>query len=323
MKKKILILGVTGQDGSLLAESLVKKNLLVYGLMRKASNRNYSNIESLISKKNFKILHGDLLDTFSIERIIKSINPNEIYNFADQDHVRWSYEIPAYSFNITAFSVLRILEIIKNTNKKIKFFQPFTSNMYGNISKNKLNEKENFSPLSIYALSKASAFHICEYYKNVFNLKIYGAIFFNHESERRTDEYVTRKITKSVARIFYNKQKKLYLGDINAKIDWGYARDYVDAAYKLTQLKKPDYFVIGSGKTCSIKYFVKKSFDHVGLDYKKYVLIDKKLFRKSKTKTLVADTSKAKRTFNFKIKTNINKIISLMMDNDLKLEKND
>jgi len=323
MKKKILILGVTGQDGSLLAESLVKKNLLVYGLMRKASNRNYSNIESLISKKNFKILHGDLLDTFSIERIIKSINPNEIYNFADQDHVRWSYEIPAYSFNITAFSVLRILEIIKNTNKKIKFFQPFTSNMYGNISKNKLNEKENFSPLSIYALSKASAFHICEYYKNVFNLKIYGAIFFNHESERRTDEYVTRKITKSVARIFYNKQKKLYLGDINAKIDWGYARDYVDAAYRLTQLKKPDYFVIGSGKTCSIKYFVKKSFDHVGLDYKKYVLIDKKLFRKSKTKTLVADTSKAKRTFNFKIKTNINKIISLMMDNDLKLEKND
>ena len=323
MKKKILILGVTGQDGSLLAESLVKKNLLVYGLMRKASNRNYSNIESLISKKNFKILHGDLLDTFSIERIIKSINPNEIYNFADQDHVRWSYEIPAYSFNITAFSVLRILEIIKNTNKKIKFFQPFTSNMYGNISKNKLNEKENFSPLSIYALSKASAFHICEYYKNVFNLKIYGAIFFNHESERRTDEYVTRKITKSVARIFYNKQKKLYLGDINAKIDWGYARDYVDAAYRLTQLKKKNYFVIGSGKTCSIKYFVKKSFDHVGLDYKKYVLIDKKLFRKSKTKTLVADTSKAKRTFNFKIKTNINKIISLMMDNDLKLKKND
>jgi GDPmannose 4,6-dehydratase len=322
MKKKVLIFGVSGQDGSLLAEHLTsKKDILVYGLLRKSSNRNYSNLKKFINKKNFKIVNGDILDIFSIERIIKETRPNEIYNFADQDHVKWSYQIPSYSFDVTAFSVLKILESIKNIDNKIKYFQPFTSNMFGDISKNKLNEKEKFAPLSIYALSKASAFHICEFYKNIFKLRIYGAIFFNHESERRTHEYVTRKITKAVARIFHNKQKKLYLGDINTKIDWGYAGDYVQAAYKLTQLKNPDYYVIGTGKAYSIKYFVKKAFEYVGLDYKKYVFIDKKLIRKNKNKTLVADTKKAKKHFNFKIKTNINDLIKLMVKNDLNFEK--
>jgi len=323
MKKKVLIFGVSGQDGSLLAEHLTsKKDILVYGLLRKSSNRNYSNLKKFINKKNFKIVNGDILDIFSIVRIIKETRPNEIYNFADQDHVKWSYQIPSYSFDVTAFSVLKILESIKNIDNKIKYFQPFTSNMFGDISKNKLNEKEKFAPLSIYALSKASAFHICEFYKNIFKLRIYGAIFFNHESERRTQEYVTRKITKAVARIFHNKQKKLYLGDINTKIDWGYAGDYVQAAYKLTQLKNPDYYVIGTGKAYSIKYFVKKAFEYVGLDYKKYVFIDKKLIRKNKNKTLVADTKKAKKHFNFKIKTNINDLIKLMVKNDLNFEKN-
>tara|TARA_B100000767_G_C19672747_1_gene496002 strand:- start:106 stop:1083 length:978 start_codon:yes stop_codon:yes gene_type:complete len=323
MKKKILILGISGQDGSLLAEHLIdKKNIVVFGLLRKSSNRNYKNLKNFINKKNFKIVNGDILDIFSIERILKEVQPDEIYNFADQDHVRWSYQIPSYSFDVTAFSVLKILETIKNYSKKTKYFQPFTSNMFGNISKGKLNENEKFAPLSIYALSKASAFHICEYYKNVFNLRIYGGIFFNHESERRTPEYVTRKITQSVARIYYKKQKKLYLGDINTKIDWGYARDYVEAAHKLMQLKKPDFFVIGSGKATSIKYFVKKAFAHVGLNYEKYVFIDKKLLRKNKNKTLVADTRKAKKFFNFSVKTNINDLIKIMMDNDLKIEKN-
>jgi len=322
MKKKILILGISGQDGSLLAEYLLnKKNIYVYGLIRKSSNRNYQNLKNFINSKNFKIVNGDLLDTFSIENIIKNVKPNEIYNFADQDHVRWSYQIPSYSFDVTAGSVLKILEIIKNNDRKIKFFQPFTSNMFGNLAKKKLNENEKFAPLSIYALSKASAFHICEFYKKVHKLKIYGGIFFNHESERRTPEYVTRKITKAATRIFYKKQKFLYLGDINTKIDWGYARDYVEAAYKMMQLKNPDFFVIGSGKATSIKYFAKKAFDYVGLNYTKYIRIDKKLFRKNKNKILIADTKKAKKSFNFKIKTNIDKLIKIMMGNDLKIEK--
>lgn len=305
MKKKILILGVTGQDGSLLAEFLINKNYLVYGLIRKSSNRNLDNLKTIINHKNFKLVQGDILDIFSIEKIIKQIKPNEIYNFADQDHVSWSYQIPTYSFDVTAFSVLKILELIKNIDKKIKFFQPFTSNMFGNISRNSLKEDEKFAPLSIYALSKTSAFYICEFYKKIFKLKIYGAIFFNHESERRTSEYVTRKITKAVSRIYYKKQKKLYLGDLSAKIDWGYARDYVEASYNIMQLKKPDYFVIGTGKAYSIEYFVKKCFSHVGLDYKKYVFFDKKLLRKTKNKTLVANTNKAKKIFKFRIKTPI------------------
>ena len=321
MKKTVLILGVTGQDGSLIAELLCKKNISVYGLIRKSSNRNYDNLKKVLNLKNFKLINGDMLDILSIENAIKKVKPNEIYNFADQDHVRWSYQIPSYSFTITALSVLNILEVIKNYNKKIKFFQPFTSNMYGNISKNKLNENEKFAPMSIYALSKASAHHICEFYKNVFNLRIYGAIFFNHESERRTTEYVTRKITKAVARIYYKKQKKLYLGDIKGKIDWGYARDYVEAAYNMMQLKNPNFFVIGSGKSNSIEYFAKKAFSYVGLNYKKYVEVDKNLIRKAKNKTLVADTKKAKKYFNFKIKTDLNNLIKIMMDNDLKIEQ--
>ena len=159
-------------------------------------------------------------------------------------------------------------------------------------------------------------------YRKIYNLKIYNAIFYNHESEIRPEEYVTRKITKSVARIYYGKQKKIELGDIRAKIDWGYAKDYVEAAYNIMQLKNPDYFNIGSGKSYSVEYFLKKSFNYVGLDYKKYLIVNKKLLRPSKNATLVADTSKAKKTFNYKNKTNINKLISIMMENDLKIEKN-
>ena len=264
--------------------------------------------------------HGDLLDFASLERIIKKVKPHEIYNFADQDHVRWSFDIPLYSLNVTANSVLKILEIIKNDSPKSKFFQPFSSNMFGSSKSKKQNESEKFSPLSIYALGKTTAFQACEMYRKIYGLKIYGAIFYNHESEIRPEEYVTRKITKAVARIYYGKQKELILGDIKAKIDWGYAGDYVEAAHKIVQLSKPDVFVIASGKSYSVEYFTKKCFEYVGLNYKNYLKVNKKLLRKSKTVSLIGDTSKAKKTFNFKIKTNLDKIISIMMSNDLKIE---
>jgi len=321
MKKKILILGVTGQDGSLLADYLVEKKYQVFGLIRKSSNRNYDNLKKVINKKNFNLLKGDLLDHISIENIIRKIKPHEIYNFADQDHVRWSSQIPSYSFDITAKSVFNILNLIKIHSPKSKYFQPFSSNMYGDTKKIKINEKDTFSPLSVYALSKVTAFYICEYFKRVHDLKIYGAIFFNHESERRTSEYVSRKITKSAVKIFLKKQKKLFLGDISSKIDWGYAKDYVIAAHKMMQMKKPDFFVIGTGKAHSIQYFARKSFEFLGLNYKKYLKIDKKLIRKIKNKTLVADNKKAKKTFKFKIITDLDKLIKIMIQNDLKIEK--
>mgnify|MGYP001157277104 FL=1 len=321
-KKKILILGATGQDGSFMAKFLLNKNFRVHGLVRKSATGNMSNINELLNNKNFTIHHGDLLDLISIEKIIKEVKPNEIYNFADQDHVRWSFEIPSYSFDVTAGSVVKILELIKNFSPHTKFFQPFSSNIFAESKKKKQNEKEHFSPLSIYALGKVTAFYACQMYRKVHGLKVYGAIFYNHESEIRHEEYVTRKITKSVARIFYGKQKKLYLGDIKTRIDWGYAGDYVKAAYKIMQLPKPEVFVIGSGKGYTVEYFAKKCFQYVGLNYKKYLRVDKKLFRPSKTVSLIANASKAKKAFNFKIETNIDKIVSLMMDSDLKIAIN-
>ena len=319
-RKKILILGVTGQDGSFMAKLMHSKNHSVHGLVRKSSTGNLINIKNLINKKNFFLHHGDLLDTLSIERIIKDLKPDEIYNFADQDHVRWSFEIPWYSFDVTGNSVIKLLEIIKNYSPKSKFFQPFSSNMFGNSSKKKQNESEIFSPLSIYALGKVSAYYACQMYRDVYGLKIYGAIFYNHESEVRPEEYVTRKITKAVARIYYGKQKKLFLGDIKAKIDWGYAKDYVETAHKIMQLANPDVFVIASGKSHTVEYFAKKCFQYVGLNYKKYLRINKKLLRKSKTVSLIGDTYKAKKRFNFKNKTNLDELIAVMMNNDLKIE---
>jgi GDPmannose 4,6-dehydratase len=320
MKKKILVLGATGQDGSLICKFLVDKKFEVYGLARKSATGNLNNLKDLLNRKNFIICHGDLLDLISIEKLIREIKPHEIYNFADQDHVRWSFEIPSYSFDVTGSSVVKILEIIKNHSPKSKFFQPLSSNIFGGSKNKKQNENEQFSPLSIYALGKVTAFHACEMYKKIYNLKIYNAIYYNHESEVRPEEYVTRKITKSVAKIYHGKQKKIQLGDIKAKIDWGYAKDYVEVAYKIMQLKNPDFFVIGSGKSFSVEYFLKKSFEYVGLNYKNYLIINKKLLRRSKTATLVANTSKAKKIFNYKSKTNIDKIISIMMENDLKIE---
>ncbi len=322
IKKTALVLGVTGQDGSFMAKLLLKKNYLVHGFIRKSATGNLRNISDIINNKKFIIHHGDLLDFISIINVISKTKPHEIYNFADQDHVRWSFELPSYSFGVTGSSIINVLETIKKYSHKSKYFQPLTSNMFGNSKNKKQNENEPFSPLSIYALGKTTAYYACKLYRDVFGLKIYGAIFYNHESELRSEEYVTRKITKSVARIFYGKQKKLVLGDLKTKVDWGYAKDYVEVAHKILQQKKPDFFVIATGKQHSIEYFVKKCFSYVGLDYKKYVIIDKKLFRPSKTATLVGNTNKAKKFLKYKVKTNLDELISIMMENDLNIEKN-
>ena len=320
--RKALVLGATGQGGSLMSKYLLDKGHYVYGLVRKSATGNLENIKKILKNKRFKVIHGDLLDTISLQDTIKKIKPDEIYNFADQDHVRWSFQIPTYSFQVTGAAVINILEIIKNITPKTKYFQPLSSNMYAGSKKSKQNENEIFSPRSIYGLGKVSAYYACKMYKEVFDLNICGAIFYNHESEIRPEEYVTRKITKAVARIYYKKQKKISLGNIDSKIDWGYAEDYVEAAYRIMQLNNPDYFIIGSGESHSVEYFLKKSFEYVGLNYKKYLVVNKKLLRPSKNVTLVADTTKARKTFNYKSKTNLDKLISIMMENDLKIEKN-
>ena len=321
-RKKVLILGVTGQDGSFMAKFLLKKKYIVHGLVRKSATGNLKNISDIIKNKSFIIEHGDLLDTISLTKIISKIRPDEIYNFADQDHVRWSFELPSYSFAVTGSSVINLLEIIKKYSNRSKYFQPLSSNMFAGSKKSKQDEKEPLTPVSVYGLGKVTAFHACKLYRDIFKLKIYGAIFYNHESEIRPEEYVTRKITKAVARIFYGKQKFLELGDVSAKIDWGYAKDYVESSYQIMQQKKPDFFIIASGRKYSVLDFVKKSFNYVGINYKKHLKINKKLFRPSRTVSLVGNTNKAKKIFKFKSKTNLDQLISIMMENDLNKEKN-
>ena len=321
-KKKALILGVTGQDGSYISEFLLKKNYIVHGMVRKSATTNTSNIDHLLNdkkilNKKFFIHKGDLLDPVSIIRLINIIKPNEIYNFADQDHVGWSYEIPIYSFNVTTLSVLQIFEFLKMQKVSIKYFQPVSSNMFGLSNKKFFNENSNLSPGSVYALAKSSVFLAAKMYTKIHRLFICGAIFFNHESPRRSKEYVTKKIVTDVCSIYYGKKNFLYLGDIKAKIDWGYAKDYVEVAWKIMQQKKPDFYIIGSGKNVSVRKFAEECFKYLGLDFKKYLKVDKKLLRPSKTVTLRANIGKAKKILNYKNKTDIKKLIKIMMENEL------
>tara|TARA_Y100000992_G_scaffold7489_1_gene4827 strand:+ start:124 stop:1107 length:984 start_codon:yes stop_codon:yes gene_type:complete len=322
MKKKAIILGVTGQDGSYMAELLLKKNYSVHGIYRKSATSNTKNINNLLNNskifnKKFFLHKGDLIDPISIFRIISLIKPDEIYNFADQDHVGWSYEIPIYSFNVTTLSVIQIFEFLKLNGKKIKFFQPLSSNMFGLSNEKSLSENSKLSPSSVYALAKSSTYLAAKMYSKINNSFICGAIYFNHESPRRSEEYVTKKIVRSVCEIFKKKRKYIYLGDISAKIDWGYAKEYVEIAWKIMQQKKPEFFIIGTGTTTSVKEFMIQCFRYVGLNYKNYLKIDKKLLRPSKTLTLRANTSKAKSKINFKIKTKIKDLIKIMMDHEL------
>jgi GDPmannose 4,6-dehydratase len=318
MKKKIaLVLGCTGQDGSYCAELLLSKKYRVYGLIRKTATDNTINIKHILANKNFTLVKGDLVDSHSINTLIHKIKPNEIYNYADQDHVGWSSIVPEYSFLVTVISNLKIFEFIKENKLPIKYFVPLSSNIFGSSKTKKQNEKSLLNPTSIYGIAKTSLYHVCNYYRSTYNLKIYNSIFYNHESPRRSEEYVTKKIVKKACSIKINNDKKLELGDINIKIDWGYAKDYVEAAWQIMQLKDPDIFIISSGKLTSVKNFCKLVFDYLKLDYKKYLKINKKFIRPSKTSNLFGDFSKAGRVFNYKPKTDIKKLVKIMVDDEL------
>ncbi len=319
--KKALILGVTGQDGSYTAELLLRKKYKVFGLFRKSATGNKKNLVEIIKNKNFNLVQGDITDPISLNYIIDKCKPDEIYNFADQDHVGWSYSIPSYSIRVTALSVIDILEIIKHKKKKIKYFQPISSNIFGLTNTKKQNEKTPYNPNSIYALAKTTAIYACKMYHRIYNVHACGAIFYNHESPRRTSEYVSKKIIEQSVEIYMKKRKYLYLGDVNAKIDWGYSKEYVEAAWKIVQQKNPDFYVIASGKQNSVKDFVLLCFKKLGLKYENHVRIDKKLLRPSKTSSLVGDIKKAKNILKFNPKTNIKKLIDIMIDSELKKYK--
>lgn len=322
IKKSAIIFGCTGQDGSYLTEYLLTLNYKVYGIVRKTSSNLFINIQHLLDNKKYKNqLHlekGDLLDPLSVSRLIDTINPDEIYNLADQDHVAWSHAIPYYSFQVTSASLLNILETIRYRNKKIKYFHPCSSNMFGKTTTKFQNEHTKFNPQSPYAIAKTTAFYTMRYYRETYGLFASTAIFYNHESPRRTADYVSRKITSSVVKIIEKKLKHLELGDISAKIDWGFSKEYVIAAHKILQLKTPTDLIIGTGKEYSVEEFARDAFKYVGLEYKNFIKINKKFIRPAKNSPLFADISKAKKLINFKPKIYKNKLVQLMMDAELK-----
>ena len=324
--KKALIFGVTGQDGSYLADILLEKGYEVHGLYRKSSTGNTTNIKHLIENPgifniNFFLHRGDLADPTSIYRVINEVSPDEIYNEADQDHVRWSYDMVGYSSDITGAAVARILEIIRQINPKIRFFQPCTSNMFGISSSKVQNESTLFNPQSPYAIGKTFAYFMTRYYREAFGMHASSAILFNHESPRRTPEYVTRKITQTVARIVLGKQKDLVLGDMTAKIDWGYAREYMEAAWVMLQQDVPDDYIIATGEIHSVEEFVIEAFRYVNLNPNNYVKTSSEFMRATKTSALIGDSSKAKKTFGFDPKVRFSDLIKLMIDEDIANEQ--
>lgn len=315
-----LILGINGQDGSFLAEILLEKGYKVHGLVRRTAKDNLQNINHIIN--DIDLHYGDLNDPVSIQKAINLSKPKEIYNEADQDHAGISFDIPSYNFDVTGSAVGRILEIIKNTNVNIKFFQPVTSNMFGSVKICPQNEETPFYPLNPYACAKVFAYHVCRMYRKNYSMFISTATFYNHESERRTENYVTRKITKAAARISLGLQNELVLGDITAKIDWGYAKEYMQAAWQIMQLSKPSDYIIGTGVETSVKEFVIKTFKYLNLDYRKYLTTSKKFIRPARNLSLIADISKAKKEFGFEPKTNVDDLVKIMVDHDIQREKN-
>ena len=315
-----LILGINGQDGSFLAEILLEKGYKVHGLVRRTAKDNLQNINHIIN--DIDLHYGDLNDPVSIQKAINLSKPKEIYNEADQDHAGISFDIPSYNFDVTGSAVGRILEIIKNKNVNIKFFQPVTSNMFGSVKICPQNEETPFYPLNPYACAKVFAYHVCRMYRKNYSMFISTATFYNHESERRTENYVTRKITKAAARISLGLQNELVLGDITAKIDWGYAKEYMQAAWQIMQLSKPSDYIIGTGVETSVKEFVIKTFKYLNLDYRKYLTTSKKFIRPARNLSLIADISKAKKEFGFEPKTNVDDLVKIMVDHDIQREKN-
>ena len=263
--KKALILGVTGQDGSYLADLLLEKGYEVHGMVRRSATGNTRNIEHILANPavfnhTFFVCRGDLTDPTSLYRIISTVQPDEIYNEADQDHVSWSYDMVGFSADVTGAAVGRILEIIRQINPRIRYFQPCTSNMYGKVTSERQTEATPFNPQSPYACAKTLAYYFTRYYRESFGIFACTAILFNHESPRRTPEYVTRKITQSVARISCGKLSKLNLGDMSARLDWGFAGEYMEAAWTMLQHATPDDYVIATGEAHSVEEFVNEAF---------------------------------------------------------------
>jgi len=321
--KTAIITGVNGQDGSYLAELLLEKNYKVIGLVRRSSmeDKKFYNIEHLLSYPNFIIEHGDLTDASSIWRAIQHHKPDEFYNLAAQSHVGISFETPESTLSINATGVLNCLEAIRNLKPDIKFYQASTSEMFGDNISAPQNENTILSPVSPYACSKVFAHNLVINYRKAYNIFACSGILFNHESPRRGEQFVTRKITKAAVRIKLGLQTELRLGNLDAKRDWGYAKEYVEAMWLMLQQDKPDDYVIGTGKTRTILDFINCVSEIAGYNLMDYVVIDEKYKRPSEVPLLLADANKAMNVLGWNPKTSLKELAELMYNSDLDKEK--
>ena len=324
MAKKALITGITGQDGSYLAEMLLAKGDEVHGIIRRASTFNTGRLEPIYadphSGKSRLFLHyGDLSDASALARLIGKVQPDEIYNLAAQSHVRVSFDSPEYTTDITATGTVRLLEAIREVGIKPRFYQASSSEMFGKVQQVPQTETTPFYPRSPYGCAKVYAHWITVNYRESYGLHASNGILFNHESPRRGETFVTRKITRAVAHIRAGLQAKLYLGNLDAKRDWGYAKEYVEAMWLMLQQDQPDDYVIATQETHSIREFLEVAFGHVGLDWRKHVEIDPRYYRPAEVDLLMGDYSKAKRKLGWEPKTRFAELARLMVEADIKL----
>jgi GDPmannose 4,6-dehydratase len=326
MSKRALITGITGQDGSFLTELLLQKDYEVYGIIRRSSSFNTSRIDHLYQDPHeagtrLRLVFGDLNDSSSLNTIIRQTKPDEIYNLGAQSHVRVSFDVPEYTAEVTALGTVRLLEAIREIGIQPKFYQASSSELFGKTLETPQSETTPFYPRSPYGCAKAYAYHITVNYREAYGLFACNGILFNHESERRGETFVSRKITRAATRIKLGLQEKLYLGNLDARRDWGYAADYVEAMWLMMQADQPDDYVIATGVTHSVRDFLEAAFGHLDLDWEKFVEIDPRYYRPAEVDLLRGDASKARKLLGWQPRVSFSEMVKLMVDHDLALAR--
>jgi GDPmannose 4,6-dehydratase len=326
MPKRALITGITGQDGSFLTELLLEKGYEVYGIIRRASTFNTDRIDHLYQDPHepstrLRLVYGDLNDSSSLNTILRQTKPDEIYNLGAQSHVRVSFDVPEYTGEVTGLGTVRLLEAIRETGIRPKFYQASSSELFGSVVEIPQNERTPFHPRSPYGCAKAYAYYITVNYRESYGLFACNGILFNHESERRGETFVSRKITRAATRVKVGLQDKLYLGNLDARRDWGYARDYVEAMWLMMQAGEPDDYIIATGESHSVRDFLDLAFGRLDLDWKQYVEIDPRYFRPAEVDILQGDATKARTKLGWQPKVTFRELVDRMIDHDLELAR--
>ncbi len=324
--KRALITGITGQDGSYLTELLLEKGYQVFGIVRRSSSFNTDRIDHLYQDPHepdtrLRMFYGDLNDSSSLNTILRNTEPDEIYNLGAQSHVRVSFDVPEYTAEVTGLGTVRILEAIRDTGIKPRFYQASSSELFGRVREVPQTELTPFYPRSPYACAKAYAYHITVNYRESYNLFACNGILFNHESERRGETFVSRKITRAATRIKLGLQKKLYMGNLDARRDWGYAKDYVEAMWLMLQAEEADDYVIATGENYSVREFLSEAFGYLDMDWEEFVETDPRYYRPAEVDLLLGDASKARRNLGWEPKVSFKELVRLMVDHDMELAR--